>query len=87
MVRNGSPICITSSTVDFWHAGNRQVLGGGPPREDFFADEALAPALPDHDEHLADLVGACEARALLVFVVGSQVASRGQSLARLIHEE
>jgi hypothetical protein len=49
------------------------VLGGGSPREEFFADEALAHALADDNEHLADLVGACAARASLGFVIGSHV--------------
>jgi len=47
------------------------VLGGGSPREEFFADEAPAHALADDDEHLADLVGACGARAALCFFVSS----------------
>ena len=58
------------------------MLGGGSPREEFFADEALAHAMSDDDEHLADLVGACAGRASLVFVVGSHVAFRGQPLAQ-----
>ena len=49
------------------------MLGGGSPREEFFADEALALALADDDEDLADLVGARTARASRVFVVGSHV--------------
>jgi len=47
------------------------VLGGGSRREELFADEALAPALTDDNEHLADLVSACAGLASLVFVVGS----------------
>ena len=47
------------------------VFRRGSPREEFFADEALAHALPDDDEHLADLVCGCAGRASLVFVVGS----------------
>ena len=43
------------------------MLGGGSPREELFADEALAHALADDNEHLAYLVGACGARASLVF--------------------
>lgn len=60
------------------------MLGGGSPREEFFADEALAH-LPDDDEHLADLVGACASRASLVLVVGSHAAFRGQPLAQGLH--
>jgi hypothetical protein len=47
------------------------VFRRGSPREEFFADEALAHALPDDEEHFADLVSACAGRASLVFVVGS----------------
>jgi hypothetical protein len=47
------------------------VFGGGSPREELFADEALANALTDDNEHLADLVCACADRGSLVFVVGS----------------
>jgi hypothetical protein len=49
------------------------VLGGGSPREEFFADEALAHALPDDDEHLADLVGDDRALVSPCFFVGSHV--------------
>lgn len=49
------------------------MLGGGSPREELFADEALAHALPDDDEHFADLVCACAGRASLVLVVGTHV--------------
>jgi hypothetical protein len=49
------------------------MLGGGSSREEFLADEALADALPDDNEHLADLVSACAGRASRVFVVGSHV--------------
>jgi hypothetical protein len=41
--------------------------------------------LPDDDEHLADLVGACASRASLVLVVGSHAAFRGQPLAQGLH--
>ena len=61
------------------------MLGDGSPREQFVADEALAHALPDDDEHFADLVGACADRASLVFVVGRHVASRGPPLAQGLH--
>jgi hypothetical protein len=47
------------------------VFRRGSAREEFFADEALAHALPDDEEHLADLINACGARASLFFVVGS----------------
>jgi hypothetical protein len=49
------------------------VFGGGPPREELLADEALAHALADDDEHLADLVCACRARVSPSFFVGSHV--------------
>jgi len=47
------------------------VFRRGSPREEFFADEALAHAPADDNEHLADLVCACAGRPSLVFVVGS----------------
>jgi hypothetical protein len=34
------------------------MLGGGSPREEFFADEAPAHVLTDDNEHFADLVSA-----------------------------
>ena len=57
------------------------VFSGGPPREELFADEALAHLLTDDDEHLADLVCGCAGRPSLVFVGGRHVASRGQPLS------
>src|SRR5450755_3066629 len=73
--------------VGFRQADNFCVLGGGSPREELFADEALAHALTDDNEHLADLVGECAGRASLVFVVCSHVASRGQPPARGFHPD
>ncbi len=42
------------------------MLGGCSPREEFFADQALAHALADDNEHLTDLV-----RTPLCFFVSS----------------
>jgi hypothetical protein len=61
------------------------VFGGGSPREELFADEALAYPLTDDNEHLADLVCACAGRPSLAFVIGSHVAPRGQPPAQGLH--
>lgn len=58
------------------------MLGCGSPCEELFADEALADALADDDEHLADLVCGCAACALLIFVFGNHV-SRAAPLTQL----
>ncbi len=61
------------------------MLGGGSPREELFADKALAHALTDDNEHLADLVGAGGARVPLRFFVSSHLASKAEPLAQRLH--
>jgi hypothetical protein len=77
IVRRGSPTFIWSPYVAHVRNGritdHLGVFRRGSPREEFFADEALAHALADDDEHLADLVGACRARVSPCFFVGSHV--------------
>ena len=55
------------------------MLGGGSPREELFADEALAHVLTDDNEHLANLVGAGAARASLEFVSSAVMSISNES--------
>jgi len=50
------------------------MFGGGSPREELFADGALAHALTDDNKHFADLVSVGGVRVSLRFFVSGHLA-------------